>query len=1010
MPAEGAGGARGPGQTGRGGRTRRYRGFRARGPLLPTILVLVLVIIAFLIFTSFYTDWLWYKSIDYASVYTTRLRTQLTMFVVFGVITGGAVVLNAWLAYRFRPPFRGLSTEQQSLERYRVSVEPFRKFIAAAIGVLIGLMAGSSASAQWRAWLLFRNAVPFGTDDAQFHKDVSFYAFRLPFWRYLLGFGFAIVLLSLLVSLAVHYLYGGIKIQTPGERLTVAARVHISVLLGLFVLLKATAYWLDRFSLVLDQHRLGGSTGSSFTGASYTDVNAILPAKNILIGVALICAVLFFINVWRRTWQLPALGLALLVFSAVVIGGIYPAAIQYFKVRPSEPIREGPYIQRNINATRQAYGVGDVQPQTFTPNTDITTRAAKAADAVKPNVRLIDPVKIQASFTNKQQSRGYYNFADPLDIDRYNVENNELVSVVAVRELDPTKINATQQNWANLHTVYTHGFGFVAAAGNTVQADGTPSFFEQDVPPVGDIPIDQPRVYFGEDSTQYSIVGAKPNAATGQELDYSDDSAPGGQVNTTYSGKGGVAVGSLFRKTLFALKFKEGNLLLSDLVNSNSKILWDRTPKQRVEKAAPWLRLDGDPYPAVVGGRIVWILDGYTTSGGYPYSQRSSLGDATQDTITQSTTSTSVVAQQQNTANYIRNSVKATVDAYDGTVTLYEWDKNDPVLKVWERAFPGTVQPNDKIPAELAAHFRYPEDLFKIQREVLTRYHVKLAKSFYSGQDFWSVPGDPTLDSPNPPPQPPYYVQVRMPGQDAPVFSLTTTFTPRARNQASAFMSVDSNPSSDDFGTIRVLEFPQETNTPGPEQVQNNFEGNSEVSQELSLLRSKGSTVSFGNLLTLPIASGPASDPVNGLLYVEPVYVQRAAGSSSFPLLQKVLVAYGERIGFEDTLGDALDEMFTGSTTGNNDGTGNGNPTGATENQVLAQALADAQQAIADAKAALAKGDFKGYGDAQKRLEAAINQAAAAEASLAPSASPSTSASVSASSGGRPSSAASPSG
>ena len=568
MPAEGAGGGRGPGQPGRGGRTARYRGFRARGPLLPTILVLALVVIAFLIFASFYTDWLWYKSIDYASVFTTRLQTQLTMFFVFGLITGGAVVLNAWLAYRFRPPFRGLSTEQQSLERYRVSVEPYRKFIAATIGVVIGLMAGSSASSQWRSWLLFRNCGAV-RDERR----------AVPQGRLVLRVPAAVLALPARFRLrdhpavvagrpAVHYLYGGIKIQTPGERLTVAARVHVSVLLGLFVLLKATAYWLDRFSLVLDQHRLGGSTGSSFTGASYTDVNAILPAKNILIGVALICAVLFFVNVWRRTWQLPALGLALLVFSAVVIGGIYPAAIQYFKVRPSEPIREGPYIQRNINATRQAYGVADVKQETFTPDTDITTQAAKAADVVEPNVRLIDPVKIQASFTNRQQSRGYYNFADPLDIDRYNVDNNELVSVVAVRELDPTKINASQQNWANLHTVYTHGFGFVAAAGNAVAADGTPSFFEQDVPPVGSIPISEPRVYFGEDSTQYSIVGARPGAATGQELDYSDDSAPGGQVNTTYSGKGGVAVGSLFRKTLFALKFKEGNMLLSDLVNS----------------------------------------------------------------------------------------------------------------------------------------------------------------------------------------------------------------------------------------------------------------------------------------------------------------------------------------------------------------------------------------------------------------------------------------------------------
>ena len=281
---------------------------RRRGPLLPTLLVLALAVIAFLVFADFYTDWLWYKSIGFSNVYSTRLRAQIVLFLVFGLLTGGAVALNAWLAYRFRPPFRGLSAEQQSLERYRVSVEPYRRFITPILGIIIGLMAGSSASAHWRSWLMFRNSVPFGQKDPQFHMDVSFFAFRLPFWRYLLGFGFAIVLLSLVVTLAVHYLYGGIKIQTPGERLTPAARVHVSVLLGVFVLLKAVAYWLDRFALVLDQHKLGGNTASSITGATYTDVKAILPAKNILLAVALICAVLFFVNVWRKTWQLPALG------------------------------------------------------------------------------------------------------------------------------------------------------------------------------------------------------------------------------------------------------------------------------------------------------------------------------------------------------------------------------------------------------------------------------------------------------------------------------------------------------------------------------------------------------------------------------------------------------------------------------------------------------------------------------------------------------------------------------
>src|SRR3954465_13651594 len=335
MPQEGTGGPGGPRRPARG-RMPRVGRPRRPGPLVPTLLVLALAVIAFLVFADFYTDWLWYKSIGFSNVYSTRLRAQIVLFLIFGLLTGGAVALNAWLAYRFRPPFRGLAAEQQSLERYRVSVEPYRRFITPILGIIIGLMAGSSASAHWRSWLMFRNSVPFGQKDPQFHMDVSFFAFRLPFWRYLLGFGFAIVLLSLVVTLAVHYLYGGIKIQTPGERLTPAARVHVSVLLGVFVLLKAVAYWLDRFALVLDQHKLGGNTASSITGATYTDIKAILPAKNILLAVALICAVLFFVNVWRKTWQLPALGLGLLVFSAVVIGGIYPATIQYFKVRPSE--------------------------------------------------------------------------------------------------------------------------------------------------------------------------------------------------------------------------------------------------------------------------------------------------------------------------------------------------------------------------------------------------------------------------------------------------------------------------------------------------------------------------------------------------------------------------------------------------------------------------------------------------------------------------------------------------
>jgi uncharacterized membrane protein (UPF0182 family) len=519
--------------------------------------------------------------------------------------------------------------------------------------------------------------------------------------------------------------------------------------------------------------------------------------------------------------------------------------------------------------------------------------------------------------------------------------------------------------------VYTHGFGFVGAYGNSVDADGKPNFIVGDIPPTKALGEFQPRIYFGENVPDYSIIGGSESGAK-VEFDYPDDKSANGQANYTYTGKGGVPMGSLFTRLLFAIKYQEQRIVLSNLINSNSKILFERNPRDRVAKVAPWLTLDGDPYPAVIDGRITWIIDGYTTSNGYPYSRKTSLSGSTADALTAN--STSITAQANTSVNYIRNSVKATVDAYDGTVSLYAWDENDPVLKTWSKVFPGVVQPKSAIDANLMSHLRYPEDLFRVQRDVLSLYHVKSADAFYGGQDFWRVPRDPSTFGGNSTAQPPYYYTVQLPGEKNAAFSLTTPFVPRGgRENLSAFAIVNSDPGSD-FGKITVLQLPRSTNIAGPSQVSSNFEAKPEVAQALSLLRQGGSDVVLGNLLTLPVGGG--------LLYAQPVYVRATGNSSSYPLLQKVLVSFGDQIGFSDTLKGALDQVFGGNSgTSVNTGTISQNNSSPTTNKALANALASAQAALADANAALTKGDFAAYGRAQDRLKAAIAAAIAAQRS-----------------------------
>ena len=587
----------------------------------------------------------------------------------------------------------------------------------------------------------------------------------------------------------------------------------------------------------------------------------------------------------------------------------------------------------------------------------------------------MDPLVISPAYQQLEQFRQYYQFPAALDVDRYNVDGTTQDTVVAVRDLALDGLGDAE-TWFNSHIVYTHGYGLVAAAGNQRSVDGQPVFLQSGIPSTGVLGEFEPRVYFGESSPAYSIVGA-PEGDEPVELDYPAGGDSERQTQTTFEGDGGPKLDNVFTKLVYALKFQSEQIFLSEAVNDDSQILYDRDPIERVKKVAPYLTLDSDTYPSVVDGKVVWIVDGYTLTDQYPYSSKVSMSDAIADSegLPQ--------ALPFDEVNYIRNSVKATVDAYDGSVTLYAWDEEDPILQTWDKIFPTTLKPMSEMSGDLMSHVRYPADLFKMQRAVLGRYHVTDPTSFYSREDAWTTPNDPTAGATSTLLQPPYYLTMQMPGQDAPSYSLYSTFIPEARGEQSrnvlrGYLAVDADAGStdgersDNYGTLRLLTLPEDDNVPGPGQVQNQFNGDPSVSAQLNILKQGQSEVINGNLLTVPVGGG--------LLYVQPVYV-RSTGNTSYPLLQKVLVAFGDQIAFQDTLDLALDVLFggdSGAEAGDNEVEPGAEPTTPPEGETpttpeapsdeMQALLNQAAQAIKDKQAALAEGDWVAYGAADAKL------------------------------------------
>jgi uncharacterized protein len=948
---------------------------RTRLTFTVTAVILAVIIVGFIVFSGLYADVLWYDQLGYLEVLRTQWVTVAATFVAAFLAMALPVWLCVEIAFRARPTYAKLNTQ---LDRYQEVIEPLRRIAMLGIPAALGLFAAASTTSQWQIVLEYLNRSSFGQTDPQFGLDISFYVFELPFYTWVAGFVAFVFGIAFVATLATVYLYGGIRVIGRDVRISRPARVQLAILGALFIAAQGVNLWLDQYSTLVRD-----SAGYLTTGAGYAEANAYIPGRIILAAIAAFVVLLFIVTAITGRWRISVVGTALLIVSSILVGGIYPGIIQNFQVRPTERVLESEYIDRSIAATRDAYGVADVVEQPYKAETTAEAGALREDADTTASIRILDPALVTDAFAQLERFKQYYQFPQHLDVDRYTIDGETQDTVIAVRELNQAGLS-DKSTWYNSALVYTHGYGVVAAYGNQRTTDGKPKFLESGIPSSGSLGTFEPRVYFGENSPEYSIVGASKDSKS-VELDYPSSKDTGAaNVTTTFSGEGGPKLDSVFKRLVYALKFQAQEIFLSSDVTDKSQILYDRDPLTRVKKVAPYLTLDNDPYPAVVDGNIVWIVDGYTTTANYPYSQVEQLSSSIGDTYTR----TPVYALDD--INYIRNSVKATVDAYDGSVTLYAWDTKDPLLKTWQKIFPGTIKAKSEMSADLLAHVRYPADLFKMQRTILGTYHVTDSSTFYSGDDQWVTPQDPTSPASNPTLQPPYYLSMRLPDQKTAAFTLYSTYIPKANasstsNNLQGYLAVNSD-AGPDYGKLTLLSLPSDVTISGPGQVENAFNSNADVTTYLNPTKVGNTTeVHLGNLLTLPVGGG--------FLYVQPVYLQ-STGETSYPVLSKVLVSFGDKIAFEDTLDAALNSLFGGNSgasagdggtdvpttdpTNPPDTTDPTTPPSTDANPELTQALADAKTALDARTAAYAKNDLVAAAQADKDLQAALLKAFAA--------------------------------
>ncbi|MDH5372788.1 MAG: UPF0182 family protein, partial [Acidimicrobiia bacterium] len=842
-----------------------------------------------------------------------------------------------------------LGDDEEVIERFSEWVEPRIRRVRLLLAAIFGIMLGIGTASLLDPVLSFLNATDFGIVDPQFGTDVGFFVFRLPLWRELVTWTFQLVVATSILVAALHYLNGGIRLkQGRPPEIGPGVRAHLSVLLALLAIVKAASYRLDGFELLTSQR------GIVF-GAGYTDVTARIPALNLLVLISLAAGALLLYNLRRRGWMLPAVALGSWLAVSLVVGNIIPAAVQRFQVDPNEIERELPYVGRTIDFTRDAFGLSDVAVRSFAATQALDAEAIEANRPTIDNLRLWDPAVLKSTYRQLQELRTFYKFED-VDIDRYDVDGELTQVMLSARELDLEGLEVT--GWVNEHLVFTHGFGAVISPANAVTTEGQPDFFVKDIPPeteVAGLEIDQPRIYFGEglDSGSFVIV-----ATNEQEVDFPLGAGESAVAFNSYEGAGGVSVGNIFRRAAFALRFGDFNTLIAQQPTSDSKILMVRNITDRVTTVAPFLYPDGDPYLVALDGNLIWMIDMYTVTDQYPYS------DPTR------TSRLNLAARLPFGLNYVRNSVKVAVDANDGTMTFYVVDPSDPMIQTYRKIYPELFTDFEEMPESLVEHLRYPEDMFRIQSDAYALYHVTDPRVFINNGDPWAIARDPSttlaeairiqedyLDTDGVPYRPmlPYYLLMRLPDEADLSFILMQPFTPSNRPNMSSFLVAKSGP--DNYGQLIDYELPRDRLVDGPGQVGVRINQDPSISPEFTLLGQEGSVVIQGNMLVVPVDES--------VLYVQPIYLQGEDSVSALPEFKRVVVVFDDRIVMRETLDEAMAAVFEGYVTPGGEGDGDVPTTvpGDVEpiSDDVAALLRQADAAFVAAQAALDDGDLGAY-------------------------------------------------
>jgi uncharacterized membrane protein (UPF0182 family) len=825
--------------------------------------VLILVIALLLLYPAvarWYTEWLWFHEVGYPAVFWVPIASAAAVGLAAGAAVFLILALNLRPLLHLRPLPRVIDLRSASSRVYR-RVARLRAPVLLYLGAgAVAALAGQAASGSWLTFQAWLHRATFGIADPVFHRDVGFYMFVLPVYTAVYDWMFLWLFMALLIVAAGYYLDLAPLMMRGVWAIPRGVRVHLVALAALLLFTRAFGFWLDAFGLLY-------SPRGALFGAGYTDLHATLPALRLLTVLAALAGALMLSSIWLRTLRLAVVSLITMIVVWIAGTIIYPSIVQQFEVAPNELNKEAPYIRNGIEGTLRAYNLDQVQEQPFPATESLTPEGVRANQVVLDNVRLWDYRPLLRTYAQLQSLRLYYTFTS-VGIDRYQIGGHEQQVMLSARELDVSRLSAEAQTWVNNHLVFTHGYGLVMTPVNRISGEGLPEFFIKDIPPQSTVglAVTRPELYYGLLANQYVVVGTRT-----KELDY-----PQGDQNvyTSYAGLGGVQLTAPLAKLAFAARFAAPQLLLSTDVTADSRIMFHREVSERIAHVAPFLTFDHDPYLVLVDGRLYWIIDAYAASSAYPYSHPSGG------------------------INYIRNSVKAVVDAYNGSVSLYVIDPTDPLLQVYARIFPGLFQPMAALPSALVSHLRYPLDLFAIQAQIYSTFHMKDPRVFYNREDLWAFPNELFAGAPQP--LEPYYVNLRLDPAQGEEFALILPLTPAGKDNMVAWMAGRSDVPH--YGRLLVYRFPKDRTIFGPMQIEARINQDPVISSQLTLWNQQGSQVIRGNLLVVPVA--------DALLYIEPLYLQ--AAGSALPELKRVIVAYGTRIAMEPTLEGALAQIFVG--------------------------------------------------------------------------------------------------